>query len=75
MVEWRNVHLQRNESDKSPSDPFTFQAILRQNGDVTFAYKSVPLDINSIKDHDHPVKVRPTISGRNRHSNVKVQLC
>jgi len=37
--------------------PFTFQAILHVNGDIAFAYKSVPVLVDSIEDKDHPVKV------------------
>ena len=37
--------------------PFTFQAILRKNGDILFAYKHIPVSINLIKDEEHPVKV------------------
>jgi hypothetical protein len=37
--------------------PFTFQATLNRNGDIVFAYKSVPLVISTITDEEHPVKV------------------
>lgn len=37
--------------------PFTFQALLYDNGDIAFAYKSVPLVISKIEDAEHPVKV------------------
>lgn len=36
---------------------FTFQAILHKTGDIVFAYKSVPVIINTIQDAEHPVKV------------------
>ena len=37
--------------------PFTFQAILHKSGDIIFAYKTIPVEINMIADEEHPVKV------------------
>jgi hypothetical protein len=31
--------------------------ILRANGDIEFAYESIPLAITTIQDEEHPVKV------------------
>ncbi len=44
-------------STRGSPDEFTFQAILTATGDIYFAYKSVPIVINSIEDAEHPVKV------------------
>lgn len=53
VVEWRDVYLQERESE----GPFTFQVILWANGDIEFAYESIPLAITTIQDEEHPVKV------------------
>jgi len=53
VVEWKDVYLQERESE----GPFTFQVTLHQKGDIWFAYQKIPLEIISIKDDDHPVKV------------------
>ena len=37
--------------------PFTFQALIRDDGDIAFSYKSVPRVIDAIDDEEHPVKV------------------
>merc|ERR1719270_786430 len=56
IVEWKDVYLQ-DKSVKTRDGPFTFQVILFQNGNITFAYQTIPIDINIITDEDHPVKV------------------
>uniref|UniRef100_A0A1L8E3F4 Putative extracellular protein tem7 n=2 Tax=Nyssomyia neivai TaxID=330878 RepID=A0A1L8E3F4_9DIPT len=52
-VLWENLYLQDHETDK----PFTFSASLHKSGDIIFAYYSVPMPIEAIKDEKHPVKV------------------
>lgn len=49
---WENVTLQED-----PSVKFTFAATLYKNGDIIFAYKSIPIDVQAINDTNHPVKV------------------
>ena len=58
-MEWDNVHLQSKDAVKGniTEGPFTFQVILHENGDIVFAYKTVPVVIDLIKDDEHPVKV------------------
>ncbi len=59
-MEWGNVYLKyRDEVDKHKhvAGPFTFQAILHKNGDIVFAYKTIPMTITTIEDGEHPVKV------------------
>jgi hypothetical protein len=53
VVEWKDVYLQEREAE----GPFTFQVTLRNDGDIWFAYQKIPIEIVSIKDDDHPVKV------------------
>jgi len=53
IVEWKDVHLQEKKNEGS----FTFQVILFANGNITFAYETIPIDIINIMDEDHPVKV------------------
>nr|XP_022309896.1 plexin domain-containing protein 2-like isoform X3 [Crassostrea virginica] len=53
VVEWRDVFLQ----DQNHSDPFSFQTTLHTNGTIVFAYKEIPLSIQSIEIKNHPVKV------------------
>ncbi|XP_036939278.1 plexin domain-containing protein 2 [Acanthopagrus latus] len=53
VVQWNQIHLQDNISLGS----FTFQAILHTDGRIVFAYKEIPIDINSINTENHPVKV------------------
>jgi len=53
VVEWKDVYLQEREAE----GPFTFQVTLRSDGDIWFAYQKIPIEIVSIKDDDHPVKV------------------
>lgn len=53
VVEWKDVYLQEREAE----GPFTFQVTLHKHGDIWFAYQKIPIEIISIKDDDHPVKV------------------
>lgn len=53
VVEWKDVFLQ----DREKEGPFTFQVILRRNGNIEFAYNQIPLKIVGIQDEEHPVKV------------------
>jgi len=53
VVEWKDVYLQERETE----GPFTFQVTLHENGNISFAYHTIPLQIISIQDEDHPVKV------------------
>jgi len=53
VVEWKDVFLQ----DREKEGPFTFQVILRRNGNIEFAYNQIPLKIVTIQDEEHPVKV------------------
>lgn len=53
VVEWRNVQLEDNREAGS----FTFQTILKKNGDIIFVYKNIPINITSIAERYHPVKV------------------
>ena len=67
IVEWSNVHLQGKDDNASGdasvkrqgtlAGPFTFQALIRDDGDIAFSYKSVPRVIDAIDDEEHPVKV------------------
>lgn len=52
-VLWEKVNLQDNEKNGT----FTFSATLFKNGDITFAYYSVPIDVETIHNDKHPVKV------------------
>ena len=52
-VQWDKVALQ----DKPTGGNFSFQAILLKSGDIIFAYKEIPLNVTSIADDAHPVKV------------------
>lgn len=36
---------------------FTFGVTLYDNGNITFAYKSIPIAIEKIQDDKHPVKI------------------
>lgn len=49
---WENVTLQENVNQT-----FTFAVTLYKNGDIVFAYKDIPMDIQDINDAQHPVKV------------------
>lgn len=53
VVEWKDVYLQERETE----GPFTFQVILHDTGNIWFAYHTIPLEIVSIQDEEHPVKV------------------
>merc|ERR1711936_176316 len=53
VVEWKDVYLQERETE----GPFTFQVILHETGNIWFAYHTIPLEIVSIQDEEHPVKV------------------
>ncbi|KAH9630180.1 hypothetical protein HF086_000740 [Spodoptera exigua] len=48
---WENVTLQEDTSKK-----FTFAVTLYKNGDIIFAYKDIPIDVQEINDTEHPVK-------------------
>lgn len=50
---WENVSLQ----DRPENGSFTFSATLNKSGDIVFAYKTIPIDIQQIYDDKHPVKV------------------
>ncbi|XP_063705486.1 plexin domain-containing protein 2 [Culicoides brevitarsis] len=52
-VLWENVNLQDTEKNGT----FTFSATLYKNGDITFAYYSVPVSVEAITSDKHPVKV------------------
>ena len=41
MAQWSNVYLDTNQSEGA----FTFQVQLRPNGEITFAYKTIPLSV------------------------------
>ncbi|KAK2822610.1 hypothetical protein Q5P01_022675 [Channa striata] len=53
VVQWDHVYLQDNVS----LGTFTFQAVLHSDGRIVFAYKQIPIDINGIRNENHPVKV------------------
>lgn len=53
IVEWKDVYL----LEKEDKGPFTFQVQLNHTGDILFAYDKIPLEIQTIKDEEHPVKV------------------
>lgn len=52
-VLWENVKLQEHHDFGN----FTFTATLHSSGDIVFTYLSVPVNIESIHDDVHPVKV------------------
>ncbi|XP_055716973.1 plexin domain-containing protein 1 isoform X2 [Phlebotomus papatasi] len=52
-VLWENIYLQDHPTEM----PFTFSASLHKTGDIVFAYYSVPMPIEAIRDEKHPVKV------------------
>jgi len=68
-VQWDNVYLQEVTVNSSSLDangkqirnpiekPFSFQATLKDNGDIIFIYKQVPFEISKINEDKHPVKV------------------
>lgn len=49
---WENVNLQDDANQT-----FTFAVTLYKNGDIVFAYKHIPIDVQEINDTLHPVKV------------------
>ncbi|XP_026741487.1 plexin domain-containing protein 2 [Trichoplusia ni] len=49
---WENVTLQEDVAKK-----FTFAVTLYKSGDIIFAYKDIPVDVQEINDTEHPVKV------------------
>lgn len=55
-VIWENVPLQEGNTSK-PLQLFTFSVTLYNTGDITFAYKTIPIAIEMIKDEKHPVKI------------------
>uniref|UniRef100_A0A2M3Z0W0 Putative extracellular protein tem7 n=1 Tax=Anopheles braziliensis TaxID=58242 RepID=A0A2M3Z0W0_9DIPT len=55
-VVWENVYLQ----DRPNNGSFTFSVMLNKSGDIVFAYKKIPIDIQQIIDNPstkHPVKI------------------
>lgn len=52
-VEWEKVSLQ----DRPTDGQFTFQVTLLKNGDIIFVYANIPIPIEQIKEHHHPVKI------------------
>lgn len=52
-VEWDKVSLQ----DRPNGGQFSFQVTLLKNGDIVFVYSNIPVLIDNIKEHHHPVKV------------------
>lgn len=53
IVEWKEVTLRDNRQ----VGPFTFQAHLWRNGNITFVYKQVPIPVGNISDAQHPCKL------------------
>ncbi|XP_065131483.1 plexin domain-containing protein 2 [Paramisgurnus dabryanus] len=53
VVQWDRVYLH----EATHLGGFTFQAILHNDGRITFAYKEIPIDISMISSVNHPVKV------------------
>lgn len=56
VIQWENLKLKDKKLDVI-DDRFSFQAILKKNGDIVFVYKSVPVNLTVIPDQTHPVKV------------------
>jgi len=68
-VQWDNVYLQEVTVNSSQNDtngkpirnviekPFSFQATLKDSGDIIFVYKQIPFEISKINEEKHPVKV------------------
>ncbi|XP_015778697.1 PREDICTED: uncharacterized protein LOC107356608 [Acropora digitifera] len=53
-VQWSNIRLHNN----TVVGPFSFQCTLHSNGTIWFAYKQIPIDVDSIPDRTyHPVRV------------------
>lgn len=55
-VIWENVPLIEGHPS-TPLQLFTFSVTLYNTGDITFAYKTIPIAIDLIKDEKHPVKI------------------
>lgn len=54
---WENVPLQEGNLSK-PWQIFTFGVTLYNTGDIIFAYKTIPIPIESIKDsEEHPMRI------------------
>ncbi|XP_035230342.1 plexin domain-containing protein 2-like [Stegodyphus dumicola] len=53
VVQWNKVFIQGRMNDGA----FTFQVVLKQNGDIVFGYKDVPYPISNISESHHPVKI------------------
>lgn len=52
-VLWEKVYWQGHEDRGT----FTFSVSLHDNGDIIFAYYSLPISIQAIHDDKHPVKI------------------
>ncbi|CAG0914188.1 unnamed protein product, partial [Notodromas monacha] len=52
-VEWSNVML----VDQLDAGKFSFQASLKENGDIIFAYGSLPTKVSEVSNASHPVKI------------------
>lgn len=52
-VVWEKVPLQDHPNDGL----FTFSVTLHDTGNITFAYRSLPILIETILDEHHPVKI------------------
>lgn len=53
-VQWLNVSLH----NKTDVGPFNFQCTLHENGTIWFAYKQIPVPVESLPDQSyHPVRV------------------
>ena len=52
-VQWENVIL----ADFVELGNFSFQATLKNNGDIIFAYRDIPVNVTDIKSKAHPVKI------------------
>lgn len=52
-VQWFNVSVH----NKTDAGRFNFQCTLHKNGTIWFAYKEIPVPVDSIQDSNHPVRV------------------
>lgn len=52
-VIWENMRLHNSD----PLYLFTFSVTLFNTGDISFAYKSIPVEIATINEGYHPVKI------------------
>lgn len=52
-VLWENIRLQ----DLNYSGQFTFSATLTRTGHIVFNYFRIPIDVENIKEDNHPVKI------------------